>query len=174
MTKYQLAKLISLAGKIDSRKRVQKIICLLQAGGMKWDVDFRLHHYGPYSTEIASSLDELASRGILKEEEEPNSVGVQYNYCLPESTKLMLEMIEQDPTEEIVEQKQGFDTYKKKIDKLLKEKLWILELGSTIAHCHSQVNDWDEAMKQACEFKGVGSGRKISQTALELAKNMVD
>jgi len=141
---------------------------------MKWDVDFRLHHYGPYSTEIASSLDELASREILIEEEQSNSVGVQYNYRLPESTSLMLEMIEQKPTEVISKQKQEFGEYKEKIDQLLKENLWLLELGSTIAHYYVQVNDWDEAKKQACAFKRVESERKSSLAALKLAKSVIE
>lgn len=175
MTKYQLAKLISLAGEIKSRKRVQKIICLLQAAGMKWNVEFRLHHYGPYSTEIAGLLDELASRGILEEVEESNGVGVQYNYRLAEGTDKSLEKLESDPARKFVGQKKEFDLYKDKINKLLEEKvLWSLELGSTIAHCHSQSNDWKAAMGQACEFKHVKPSDKGSLTALELAKSIIN
>jgi len=175
MTKYQLVKLISIAGGIDSRKRVQKIICLLQAAGMNWDVDFRLHHYGPYSSEVADLLDELASRGILIEEEQPNSVGMQYNYRVDEGTGSALEKLEKEPTTKIARQKQEFDKYHPKLEKLLKtEELWILELGSTIAHYYGLSSDWEKAEKKACEFKHVKSKKKISQAALELAKSVID
>jgi len=174
MTKYQLAKLISLAGGIDSRKRVQKIICLLQAAGMKWDVGFRLHHYGPYSSEVAYLLDEMTSHGFLVEEEQANSVGMQYNYRVDPGTDLALEKLEKRQIGTVLKQQKEFGVFQEKLEKLNTENLRVLELGSTIAHYHGLSGDWDEAKEKACKFKHVEPEGKGSLAALELAKSVID
>ena len=44
---------------ITGKKRLQKLAMLLQVSGLKIDADFSLHHYGPYSFELADAADEL-------------------------------------------------------------------------------------------------------------------
>lgn len=46
MTRYQLAKLISWAGTLHSRKKMQKVVFMLQAAGCPLDAEFYLHLYG--------------------------------------------------------------------------------------------------------------------------------
>jgi hypothetical protein len=175
MTKYQLAKLVALAGGLSSRKRVQKIVCLLQVAGMDFNLDFRLHHYGPYSAELAALLDEATQSGILFEEEQKNSVGTQYNYQLSPASERALDQLEKEAGNAIQGQLKSFESFKDQIAVLVGvEKLWILELGSTIAHYYSKSRDWGISMESACEFKKVSAQATDSQAALHLAKQTIN
>jgi uncharacterized protein YwgA len=51
MTRYQLAKLVEWAGTLRTRKRLQKVVFMLQAAGCPFDDGFGLHHFGPYSSD---------------------------------------------------------------------------------------------------------------------------
>src|SRR5438876_8802937 len=82
MTRYQLAKLVEWAGILNSRKRLQKVVFLLQASGCPIEAEYFLHHYGPYSQEVARMSDEMVQVGLLEESSQPNPVGVQYAYKL--------------------------------------------------------------------------------------------
>ena len=57
MDRYQLATLSSWAGErgIQGRKRLQKVVFLLQAAGCPLSSHFTLHHYGPYSRDVADT-----------------------------------------------------------------------------------------------------------------------
>ena len=82
MTRYQLAKLVQWSGTLHSRKRLQKLVFMLQAAGCPLDAEYGLHHYGPYSQEVARLSDEMQRSSLLLEESEPNQVGRQYSYSL--------------------------------------------------------------------------------------------
>lgn len=82
MKRVQLAKLIEWAGTLRTRKRMQKLIYMLQANGCPLGAGFTLHHYGPYSDDVASLTDEMTASGLLEEEEEANYVGRAFNYRL--------------------------------------------------------------------------------------------
>jgi len=69
MHRYQLAKIVDWAGKLRSRKRMQKPIFLLQAAGYPLDADYDFHKYGPYSRDVARLTDEFTREGLLEEEE---------------------------------------------------------------------------------------------------------
>ena len=64
MNRYQLAKIVQWAGTLRSRKRMQKMIFLLQAAGCPLDADYDLHHYGPYSQDVARLTDEMVRRSF--------------------------------------------------------------------------------------------------------------
>ena len=52
-----------------SRTRAQKLIYLLQRGGLETGYRYRMHFYGPYSDELSSDLELLEGYGILQSEE---------------------------------------------------------------------------------------------------------
>lgn len=177
MTRYQLAKLVSLAnqGTIESRKRIQKIIFLLNSAGMSLVDDFKLHHYGPYSPEVAKLLDELSLNGILNESETPIGSGTQFNYSLTDSAKTALADLEAEAPKSIRKQQSQFNLFNDKISELFQvDDAWLLELGATIAFFHRKGKGWPEATKLACEFKRVPESAQKSQQALRLAKQIVD
>ena len=78
MNRYQLAKIIDWAGILRSRKRMQKLIFLLQAAGCPLDADYDFHKYGPYSQDVARLTDELTREGLLEEEVQRHPFGKQY------------------------------------------------------------------------------------------------
>ena len=67
MNRYQLAKIVQWAGTLRSRKRMQKMIFLLKAAGCPLDADYDLHHYGPYSQDVARLTDEMVREKLLCE-----------------------------------------------------------------------------------------------------------
>ena len=67
MNRYQLAKIVDWAGTLETRKRMQKVVYLLQVAGCPLGADYTLHHYGPYSQEVARLTDEMVQTGILTE-----------------------------------------------------------------------------------------------------------
>lgn len=77
---------------IKGRKRMQKIICILKHKyNIHFSYEFSPHLYGPYSEDLAHSLDTLITLGIVKEEREKLDKNMwQYVYELtPYGTNLI-------------------------------------------------------------------------------------
>ena len=100
MNRYQLAKIVDWAGLLRSRKRMQKVVYLLQVAGCPLQADYILHHYGPYSQEVARLTDEMVRSALLDETSEATTVGEQYAYRLPEATRKKLEDAERSDRSE--------------------------------------------------------------------------
>lgn len=79
MTRYQLAKLVQWAGTLHTRKRLQKVIYMLQSVGCPLEAEFYLHHYGTYSEDVARVADEMVRLQMLKETSAPSLGGSQYS-----------------------------------------------------------------------------------------------
>jgi uncharacterized protein YwgA len=165
MTRYQLAKLVSWAGRVDARKRLQKVVYLLQAAGCPLEADFFLHHYGPYSQDVARLTDEMVRANLLREEEEPLSQGSRYSYRLPESVEEQLSTSETTPHgKHGLERMEPFESIAKR---LFHEDLRMLEYASTIVYFHQQTNEWQEAVAKAERFKGTSAVRSALSIAQE-------
>lgn len=151
--KYPLAKLIQWSGPtgVVGRKRLQKIVFFLQKAGCPFGADYTLHHYGPYSRDVADACDELVAAGILNERAEINSVGTQYTYTV--SADSGMAAIEQTENR-LREQAETMTTFKSLAEELLRKSLWELELGSTILYFFQKSASWEDAQRLACEFKG--------------------
>ncbi len=166
MNRLQLATLLKWAGDggIQGRKRLQKIVFFLQAAGCPLDCAFTLHHFGPYSRDVADACDEMVAAQLIDECIEPQSGITQYTYTLKPSTRNLLSQTVPafDDMKEF--QTLGFS--------LLKENIWPLELGSTILFYFRHSNDWDVAMKKACAFKKATPTDASSAAAFELAKRV--
>jgi len=53
-----LAGVVAAAGRVEGRKRVQKLVYILQRMGFDLGFrDFAMWHYGPFSSALASTLD---------------------------------------------------------------------------------------------------------------------
>lgn len=172
MTRYELAKLVSMAGRLSTRKRVQKVVHMLQAAGLDFNVDFRLHHYGPYSDEVAGLLTELVREDLLSEECSENFAGKQFEYTLADGVAESLSEFEAQPGGESHAQK--FAEYEPLIDRLVKSDLSDLELASTIVFFRQKGHDWSEAKERACSFKRVQLASDKATRAEQLAVSVVD
>lgn len=80
-----LMALLHSVGEVQGRKKLQKLVYLLQEAGYPFEEDFSYHLYGPYSETLAAEIDELKLLGLLQEREAPTPGGyTQYVYSLSE------------------------------------------------------------------------------------------
>ena len=165
MNRLQLATLLSWGtdSGIHGRKRLQKVVFFLQEAGCPLNCQYTLHHFGPYSREVADACDEMVAAGLIEEGVTQQGEVTQYNYKLTPHTRSFL-------AKGADAQMQPFQPLAKS---LITEKLWTLELGSTILYYYSENQDWSEAVNQACTFKGVSPLAPESNAALRLAKNVI-
>lgn len=62
-----LAQLFKSTGSVTGRKKLQKIVHLLQScGGATFGVTFSLGRYGAFSIDLASQLENLTENGLLR------------------------------------------------------------------------------------------------------------
>jgi hypothetical protein len=171
MDKVQLARLVQWAGDrgVQGRKRLQKVVYLLQAAGCPLDVDFILHHYGPYSRDVADVCDEMVAEGLLTEQVELSSVK-QYTYTLPAATARLLEQIASTAPDRTA----SLDLFRGFAGELFAAPLWSLELGSTIVYYHALGEDWAGATRRACEFKKVPVEDGGTRAAADIARKVAE
>lgn len=173
MTRYQLAKLVKWAGTLHSRKRLQKVVFLLQAGGCPFDAEYTLHHYGPYSQEVARLSDEMVQVGLLNEESEQNQVGLQYSYDLPDSVEK--EIAELEGTAKGKKMAAHLSPFEAQAKELLnKTDLWLLEVASTMVYFRKKGNTWPDAVERTCNFKKLTANAGVVKKAEGLAHQFVD
>jgi uncharacterized protein YwgA len=167
MKDYWLAKLIRCVGAVDSRKRLQKSVYLLQLSGSPLACDYLLHYYGPYSFELASLIDQLNGAGIIEETPEPLPSGVvRYRSVVTPSGKQALDEFERtDKGHHLCAEIEPFIEQFKDLNG---QDPWVLELAATVAFYHK--GDWNEAQKQTASFKKVQQNDKKLRQAVELAR----
>lgn len=171
MTRYQLAKLVEWAGTLNSRKRLQKVVYLLQASGCPYDADYILHHYGPYSQEVARLSDELVQVGLLSESSEPNQVGNQYAYQLTETAVSEMSQLEKTADgKKLAKQLAPFEHTAKE---LLVTDLRLLEIASTVAYFREQRRSWPDAVERTCNFKDLPANSAVLKNAEGLARKFI-
>lgn len=166
MQRYQLAKLVEWAGTLDTRKRMQKVVYMLQAAGCPLDADFFLHRYGPYSQDVAQLTDEMVNQDLLAEVETSIGSGSKFEYHLPDSTREKIQAFEETPPGSSL--LNSIMPFKERATKLLKADLKQLEFASTILFFQRQGCDWPTAVEKAVQFKRTEAVR----TALPLAQSV--
>lgn len=164
MNRLQLATLLSWAGEsgIQGRKRLQKVVYFLQQAGCPLGCAYTLHHFGPYSRDVADACDEMVAAGLIDETVSLQQCGPQYGYKLKPQTREFLDQAND----------QSMESYRPLGADLISQEIWPLELGSTIQFFFAQTGDWTAALKKACEFKKVRTSDESSQKALALAKRV--
>jgi hypothetical protein len=171
MTRYQLAKLVQWAGTLQTRKRMQKVVYLLQAAGCPLEADYRLHLFGPYSHDVAWLTDEMVQLGLLAEEEKAFTGGQKFNYALTPAAEEQLAAAEATAQgREWAGQLAPFETVARD---LLQADLKELEIAATIAYFHQHGNDWPAALEKACRFKELKPQSKQVTSAEALARKVV-
>jgi len=176
MDRYQLAKLVQWAQEcsaegLKSRKRLQKVVYLLQCAGCPLDADYSLHYYGPYSGEVAQITDELVHAGLLVEEQTQNPVGKQFNYKLRGLAADSLGVFEATPTGH--DARQRLAPFEERAKQLLELGLSELEYAATVAYFHQKETNWKSAFQKLCDFKRLSPDSCAAQSALRLAEQVV-
>jgi uncharacterized protein YwgA len=171
MTRYQLAKIVEWAGTIHSRKRMQKLVFLLQAAGCPLDADYDLHHYGPYSQDVARLTDGMVREQLLDERMEAHTYGEQYSYRLsPESSRQIAAYEASPPGSGLARQMAAFEPLARQ---LYETDLKELEVAATIVFFRKQGQDWPAAVAKTCQFKYLPADAPFLKKAEELARRIV-
>lgn len=171
MTPYQLAKVILMAGGINSRKRIQKTLHLLQAAGYDFGLDYRMHYYGPYSAELSELLDCMARDRRLLETKRSTDKGRQYDYVFNQELRLSLEQYEATAGGQA--ERRVLEEYQPLLMKLRDTPARILELASTVVEFFQDNRDWTDALSKTAEFKGEAVDSPLMSQAIRLAKTVL-
>jgi uncharacterized protein YwgA len=172
MTRFQLAKLVQWAGTLRSRERLQKVVSMLQAAGCPLEAEYRLHHFGPYSDEVAHLTDEMVQVELLEEEEQSNAmIGNTYNYRLSEKAEKSLAQFETSP--EGKRQAAALKAYEPKARRLLDADLKELEYAATIVFFRQRKLGWSKAIENARVFKKLAKNSSALHHAESLAREIV-
>src|SRR5690625_3020122 len=91
--------------KVTGRKKLQKMIFILQACGVPFQEKYQFHIYGPYSEELTLRMEELCNLGFIYEEKEEMSHYVQYIYEITDEGLEFLNQIQPSMPDFTVEAK---------------------------------------------------------------------
>ena len=171
MNRYQLAKIIDWAGTLRSRKRMQKLIFLLQAAGCPLDADYDFHKYGPYSQDVARLTDELTREGLLEEEVQRHRFGEHYCYSLSQKTKQ--QMTDYEESTRGSEQARWMDQFAALARSMCETDPKELEVSSIIVFFRQRGHDWAEAIAKTCTFKDLTVQNVLLGRADDLARRVM-
>jgi len=168
MKDYWLAKLISSVREVDSRKRLQKSIYLLQRSGCPLQFSYIFHYYGPYSFELAGLIDQLDGAHIIKEtpEQLSNSVVRYRSKITPRGRKALAKFEKSRIGGDL---KSQISKFIKPFKTLNQKDPGLLELAATTSYFYR--GRWAEAKKQTVIFKKLPRNDSKLKQALELAKD---
>lgn len=81
-----VAHLVMICERIEGRKKLQKIVHILQEAGYPFREEFDYFHFGPYSSALKREIDELILPSVGLVEEEPTHEEGQYKSYVYRST----------------------------------------------------------------------------------------
>lgn len=76
--------LISEAGEVIGRKKLQKIIYIAKKINFPFHERYNFHFFGPYSEELTLRIEEMCNLGFVHEIKEKKGGYIQYRYSLSE------------------------------------------------------------------------------------------
>lgn len=78
----KLMQFFSAANEVAGRKKLQKMIYILQKCKVPFEEKYQFHFYGPYSEELTLRVEELCNLGFVDEVKENKSNYYQYHYSV--------------------------------------------------------------------------------------------
>lgn len=139
---YVLVLLLNSVPKIVGRKRLQKMVYLLQQIGAPFNEKFSYHHYGPYSSELQADIDRLVDYRLLSE----TYNNAFYTYEITEEGTSFLETYEK-----VVGEKSSLP--QNIVERLVNTNTQVLEMASTYAYLLEMGYKKEEALAKALELK---------------------
>lgn len=79
---------------IETRKKFQKIVHILQVMGAPFTESYDFHHYGPFSSELRREIEAFVSEALIVETQELVNGLPSYKVC---PTEKLLALLEKDP-----------------------------------------------------------------------------
>jgi len=119
----KLMKFFSVANEVTGRKKLQKMIYILQKCNFPFEEKYQFHFYGPYSEELTLRVEELCNLGFLNEVREDKSNYHQYRYQITGDGAEFLEQFSHEMPD-----------FTKEVDMLQERSSRFLELVATILY----------------------------------------
>ncbi|ASN04024.1 YwgA family protein [Virgibacillus necropolis] len=126
----KLMHFFDVAKEVTGRKKLQKMIFILQKCKVPFEEKYQFHFYGPYSEELTLRTEELCNLGFIDEVKEDKSNYYQYNYTITENGKEFLEQFTLNMPE-----------IEGKVELLKNRSSRFLELVSTMLYFDNQSRD---------------------------------
>lgn len=152
----RLMHFFSVAHRVSGRKKLQKMIYILQKCKVPFAEKFQFHFYGPYSEELTLRVEELCNLHLLSESKEDKGNYLRYHYEITEEGMAFLEQFQLDMPD-----------FTKHVELLQGKSSRFLELVATMCYFDSLPREeveekihvvkpkqhyTDEEMKEAWEF----------------------
>lgn len=119
----RIMQFFSMAKEVTGRKKLQKMIYILQQCHVPFEEKYNYHFYGPYSEELTLRIEELCNLGFLQENKEEKSSYYQYHYQItPEGEQFLRQFSLNMPD------------YSDKVEKLQEKSSRFLELVATLLY----------------------------------------
>jgi uncharacterized protein YwgA len=146
-SKYYILKLIeSSGGKVNGRKKLQKLFHIMKNLGFPVSLNFIYHRYGPYSPELSTIISELNSLGLLKEGYKSQI----YEYKITSMGKFFLKLLEKN---KLVEKYVTPVKLNNAVNFISQQDSSLLELVSTIIFLMEYGESYKAACKEALKLK---------------------
>jgi uncharacterized protein YwgA len=139
---YSLLSVFGEVNKVYGRKKVQKMIHLLESAGTNMPFKYEYHFYGPYSAELQEEINVLVQQGFLTETKNDDA----YVYSITEKGRGFKETLEADGGYSI-----KLNT--ELLNSMDKEHSQFLEMTSTYAFLLDSGYGHKEAKLKALELK---------------------
>lgn len=131
----KLMQFFSIAQEVTGRKKLQKMIYILQKCNIPFEEKYAFHVYGPYSEELTLRVEELCNLTFIDEVKEDKGNYFQYHYHITDRGKNFLEEFGLDMPD-----------MSDKVDQLKSKSARFLELVATMLY-------FDDLTKSEVEAK---------------------
>ncbi|MDY0409526.1 YwgA family protein [Virgibacillus soli] len=92
----KIMQFFSVVKGVTGRKKLQKMIYILQSCGLPFEEKYQFHFYGPYSEELSLRMEELCNLGFITEQKEEKSSYFQYRYEMTKDGEKFLHQFSKD------------------------------------------------------------------------------
>ncbi|MBP1969826.1 uncharacterized protein YwgA [Virgibacillus natechei] len=152
----RLMQFFSVAKEVTGRKKMQKMIYILQKSHVPFEEKYHFHFYGPYSEELTLRIEELCNLGFIGEEKQDKSNYSQYQYTINPAGEAFLDQFHVDMPD-ISEQVEMLQNRTSRFLELVATMLYFedLPVHETIEKVHAikpKQQYTDEEMQDALNF----------------------
>ena len=159
---YQLLKLVGSVSLIRGRKKLQKLIFIMNHLGFQIEDRFFMHYYGPYSADLALQIDGLVEKRLIEEKK----ILSEYAYRITPDGEKQIELFEKIMVDS------RYVSHLNKMAEKFKEfqthNTFPLELASTILFWTDWGKNYAEAVYVTETQKNVKRTNKVFREAIEI------
>ncbi|MFH1417233.1 MAG: hypothetical protein ABII12_02985 [Planctomycetota bacterium] len=165
---YVLLSLLDRLGGVQGRKKLQKLAYIAKLSGAPIEDDFFFHYYGPYSSGLASRVDQHVETKLLAETTRGlvMAEGVEYGYQLTDAARELLESVRLKVPEAFRKaMERGLD----RAAVLKDHDVFQLELAATLLYWLEKGYSWEEAEETTERRKKANRGSEAFKEARKIA-----